>query len=131
MDGQKFCLTRAGFSGVCAVAFGAFAAHGLKGRVASLPAEEAAKLLGWMDTGARYQLAHACALLALAALWPSLDPGPAKRAASSLFAGSLIFSGTLYAMALGGPTWLGAVTPAGGVLLLLGWANLLWLGWRK
>jgi uncharacterized membrane protein YgdD (TMEM256/DUF423 family) len=131
MDGQKFFLRKAGLSGLLAVGFGAFAAHGLKGRLATLPPEEAAKLLDWMRTGAHYQLAHACALLALAALPANLDPDKLMRAGSYLFSGSLIFSGCLYAMALGGPLWLGAVVPAGGVLMLLGWGNLFWLGWRQ
>jgi uncharacterized membrane protein YgdD (TMEM256/DUF423 family) len=127
---EKFCLTGAGFSGLLAVGLGAFGAHGLKAQVASLPPEEAAKILGWVETGAKYQLVHAAALLALAALAPRLAPAPAKLAARGLFWGSLLFSATLYAMALGGPRWLGAVTPLGGLGMLAGWGALLWAGTR-
>jgi uncharacterized membrane protein YgdD (TMEM256/DUF423 family) len=125
---EKFCLTRAGFSGLTAVGFGAFGAHSLKDHVAGLPPEEAARILGWVETGSKYQLAHAAALLALGALAPRLAPGPAKAAAQGLFWGSFIFALTLYAMALGAPHWLGAVTPAGGVLMLLGWMNVFRAG---
>lgn len=128
MDMQKFCLTSAGISGFMAVALGAFGAHGLKNRVTSLPPEEAVKILSWVDTGAKYQLAHAAALLALAALAPHLQAGPGKLASRSLFFGSLLFSSTLYAMALGAPRWLGAVTPLGGLAMLLGWGALIWAG---
>lgn len=125
---EKFCLIHAGLQGLMAVSLGAFGAHGLKARVASLAPDEAAKILGWVETGARYQLAHAAALLALAALLPRLAPGAARVAAFGFSTGALVFSGTLYAMALGAPRWLGAVTPLGGLGLLLGWGALLWAG---
>lgn len=123
---EKFCLTSAALNGLMAVSLGAFGAHGLRAKAAALAPEEAAKILGWVDTGAKYQLAHAAALLALAALLPRLAPAPARLSAIGFSAGALIFAGTLYAMALGAPRWLGAVTPVGGLLLLLGWASLAW-----
>jgi uncharacterized membrane protein YgdD (TMEM256/DUF423 family) len=111
-------ISIASFLGGIAVIFGAFAAHGLEGKVEP-------KAIEWVKTGAFYQLTHALALMGWA-LWcefrvrsglsPSALPG-------GCFAiGTVIFSGTLYAMALGAPRWLGAVTPLGGTLLILGWA---------
>ncbi len=123
---EQKCLRWAGFHGFCAVAMGAFGAHRLKAGVALLPPEEAAKILGWVETGSRYQLAHAAALLGLAALWPRLKGVAARRTLNAWAWGALIFSVTLYAMALGAPRWLGAVTPIGGVALLLGWLSLGW-----
>ena len=101
----------AGILGTTAVALGAFGAHGLKERLAAVP--EAA---GWWQTATFYLLTHAVAIGAL-------RDGP-----SGLFwsVGAAIFSGTLYALALGAPRWLGAVTPVGGVLLLAGWVLLAW-----
>lgn len=127
---EKFCLISAGIQGLMAVSLGAFGAHGLKARLAAQNPDEAAKILGWVETGSRYQLAHAAALLALAALLPRLAVGPARLAGYSFSLGALLFSGTLYAMALGAPRWLGAVTPLGGLGLLAGWGALLWAGMK-
>lgn len=99
-----------------AVALGAFGAHALE---ATLGPEA----LGWWQTAVHYQMWHA---LALTALGLGAFPRPALPAAL-LGSGALIFSATLYAMALGGPRWLGAVTPLGGALMIAGWA---WLSWR-
>jgi uncharacterized membrane protein YgdD (TMEM256/DUF423 family) len=101
----------AGVLGATAVALGAFGAHGLKERLATLP--EAA---AWWQTATFDLLTHAVAIGALRA-------GPAGLCWA---AGAAIFSGTLYALALGAPRWLGAVTPVGGVLLLVGWVLLAW-----
>ncbi len=91
------------------VALGAFGAHALKG---SLSPEN----LTIFETGVRYQLYHGLALLALSA-----SP-PQRRAAGWLLGGTLVFSLSLYALALTGLKLLGAVTPIGGVLQLVGWA---------
>ncbi len=95
--------------GLLGVAFGAFGAHGL--------ADPAAK--AWMQTGATYQLAHVLAALAAVGL-----PRPATSAAAAFLAGTVLFSGSLYAMALGAPRWMGAITPLGGLAFLAGWAML-------
>ncbi len=80
---------------------------------------------GWLETGAHYQLVHALAVFACVMLWR--QGGAAAQIAAWLFlAGGFVFAVTLYAMALGAPRWLGAVTPIGGVLLILGWAALAW-----
>jgi uncharacterized membrane protein YgdD (TMEM256/DUF423 family) len=121
---ERFCLTFAALHGFLAVSLGAFGAHSLKAQVASLDPEEAAKILRWVETASRYQLAHAVALVGLLALWPRLSITPAKLSAHGFAWGTVVFSGTLYAMALGAPRWLGAITPLGGLGLLLGWAAL-------
>ncbi len=100
-----------------AVALGAFGAHGLRARLS--PAD-----LATFETGARYQMYHALALLAVA--WVAAQaPGALPRAAGWLFvAGTVVFSGSLYVLVLTGQRWLGAVTPIGGVAFLAGWACL-------
>jgi len=125
---QRFCLKASAIQGFMAIACGAFGAHGLHSLNAGLPADQAAQRLDWVSTGARYQLAHAAALLALAALAPKLKPASACWAGRAFFYGPLMFSATLYAMALGAPLWLGAVTPLGGLAMLAGWA-LLFAAW--
>jgi uncharacterized membrane protein YgdD (TMEM256/DUF423 family) len=103
-----------GFIGVAA---GAFGAHALKSRVAP-------ELLAVFETGVRYQLFHALALIAAAAASPHLGGGALRAAAACFAAGTLIFSGSLYILTLTGVRAWGAVTPIGGVLLLAGWAAL-------
>jgi uncharacterized membrane protein YgdD (TMEM256/DUF423 family) len=112
---RRLWIRLAAASGLISVAAGAFAAHGI--------ADPSAK--EWLRTGANYEAIHALATLAAAALFPAA----ARRAGwpPALFLlGSLLFSGSLYAMALGAPRWFGAVTPLGGVLFLAGWAALAW-----
>jgi uncharacterized membrane protein YgdD (TMEM256/DUF423 family) len=117
-------LTACGISGFLAVALGAFGAHGLQARLADVA--DGAKRLGWWQTGAQYHLLHALALGLVALI---VARAPAARFAGGAFVvGTLLFSGSLYVMALGGPRWLGAVTPLGGVSLLTGWALLAWCG---
>lgn len=106
-------------SALVAVAAGAFGAHALRNRLS-------ADLLAIFETAARYQMYHALALLAAA--WMA-ERWPADQAvwAGTLFvAGTLLFSGSLYALALTGQRWLGAITPFGGVALLAGWLLLAW-----
>jgi uncharacterized membrane protein YgdD (TMEM256/DUF423 family) len=103
--------------GLLGVGLGAFGAHGLKGM-----AGEGA--LAWWETGARYHLVHALALV-LFGLVQHHRPG-GGAAGFCFLLGSAVFSGTLYAMALGAPRWLGAVTPLGGLGMMLGWLLLAW-----
>jgi uncharacterized membrane protein YgdD (TMEM256/DUF423 family) len=107
---DRVLLIGAGLHGMVAVAMGAFAAHGMAG--------VEPERLGWVQTGAHYQLVHAAAILALALIGLS---GPLRWAGWSFLVGTIIFSGTLYLMAFGAPRWFGAITPIGGVLLILGW----------
>jgi len=101
------------------VAFGAFGAHVLRARLTP-------EMLAVFETGVRYQMYHAFAMLAAAwasARWPRRVFG----VAGWLFlAGIVVFSGSLYALALTGERWLGAITPVGGVAFLAGWAGLAW-----
>lgn len=125
----KTGIILAGLFGFLGVAAGAFGAHGLRGKV------DARALENW-HTGAHYQQIHAVVLLAVA-LWAlSLhargEPVQLHGVAMSLFtAGILIFSGTLYAMTLGAPRVLGAITPIGGLCLLAGWLTIVVLGVRQ
>lgn len=104
-----------GFAGV---GLGAFGAHALKGRLSP-------EMLAVFETAVRYQMYHALALLVTAVLLTRTEGGRAVLVAGwSFTAGILIFSGSLYALALTGVTILGAITPIGGVALLIGWAAL-------
>lgn len=95
-------------SAALAIGAGAFGAHG----VADPKAAE------WLRTGGLYQLIHAVAALAIT--------GVTRGAAALLLAGAAIFAISLYVIALGGPKWLGAITPIGGTLMIAGW---LWAAW--
>ena len=98
-----------------AVALGAFGAHALRDTLD-------ARALGWWQTAVQYQMWHALALIALAAV-PLARPG---RPALLLGSGTAIFAATLYLMALTGLRWLGAVTPTGGAMMIAGWLLLAW-----
>jgi len=100
-----------------AVALGAFAAHGLHGRMAP-------DMLAVFDTAARYQLAHALALVALGFGADRLRPADTRAVGLLFAAGSVLFAGSLYTLALTGVRAWGAVTPLGGVAFLAGWAWL-------
>ena len=121
MDRLFFAL--GSLSAFLAVALGAFGAHALKAR---LPVE----LLTIFETGVRYHLTHALALLAVA--WACTRwPGTAVNTSGWLFvAGTVIFSGSLYALALTGVRGLGALTPIGGVAWLAAWLCLAWAAWK-
>jgi uncharacterized membrane protein YgdD (TMEM256/DUF423 family) len=110
-------------SALLAVAAGAFGAHALRSRMAP-------DTLGVFEIGARYHMYHALGLLAAA--WAVTRwPGGATTIAGWLFvAGTVIFSGSLYALSLTGQRWLGAVTPLGGLAFILGWAALAWAALR-
>jgi uncharacterized membrane protein YgdD (TMEM256/DUF423 family) len=107
--------------GALAVGCGAFGAHALKAIL------DPAALAVW-NTGAHYHLVHAVLLAALALRGPQDRGG--DRAWWLVLAGVGLFSGSLYALAWSGIRWLGAVTPIGGVLLIAGWLQLGWTGWR-
>lgn len=102
-----------------AVAAGAFGAHGLKDALA-----ETGQTANF-ETAVRYQMWHALALLLCAAL--ARNGARCAGAAWCFGVGTVVFAGTLYGIALGGPKWLGAITPIGGTLMIAGWVVL---GWR-
>lgn len=116
-------MTLAGLNGFLAVALGAFGAHGLKGYLEGL--EDAAQRLAWWETAAHYHLTHALALCAVGILAPRLSPGLARLSGWGFQLGILLFCGSLYVMTLTGIRVLGAVTPIGGVGMLLGWLGLM------
>ena len=115
---KPFLLVGAVF-GFLGVAIGAFGAHGLRNR---LPPE----MLAVFEIGVRYQMYHALALLAVAAAIGTIGTARLLLFAGYAFvAGIVIFSGSLYALALTGTTTFGAITPIGGLALLIGWACLV------
>jgi uncharacterized membrane protein YgdD (TMEM256/DUF423 family) len=101
-----------------AVALGAFGAHGLRAMVTP-------EMLAVFETGARYQMYHALALVAIGLAFGRLQGRTAAAAAWLFVAGTVLFSGSLYVLTLTGTRWWGAVTPLGGVAFLAGWALLL------
>lgn len=114
---DRFFIIIGSLSGGIGVAAGAFGAHALRARLEP-------RMLEVFETGARYQMYHAMAMLA-AAWIVTRYPGPLANASGWLFlVGTLLFSGSLYAMALTGVRVLGAVTPLGGVCFIAGWACL-------
>jgi uncharacterized membrane protein YgdD (TMEM256/DUF423 family) len=114
---ERLFFALGAISAFVAVGAGAFGAHGLRSRLAP-------DLIAIFEVAVRYQMYHALALLACAwalAKWP----GALVAAAGWLFvAGTLVFSGSLYALSLTGVRWLGAITPIGGVAFLAGWLCL-------
>ena len=110
-------------SGFLAVLAGAFGAHALRNRLAP-------DLLAIFETAARYQMYHALALIG--AVWVGFrSPTPLAAWAGWLFVtGTVLFSGSLYALALTGVRWLGAITPLGGAAFLAGWACLAVAAWK-
>lgn len=117
--GRTFLLVGS-ILGFLTVALGAFGAHALK---QSIPADS----LAVFQTGVQYQGLHALALLAVGTLLYVLpQPGKLKTVGWLFTAGVVIFSGSLYALAITDKKWLGAITPLGGLCFLIGWGLLIW-----
>ncbi len=123
---NRFLLVSGALLGALSVVSGAFAAHALQSTLSE-------RALGWHNTAVTYHARHAIALLIcglIAGLGDALGyvTVRARRALRvaglALLTGTVIFSGSLYLMAFTGMTWLGAVTPIGGVLLVVGWVSL-------
>jgi uncharacterized membrane protein YgdD (TMEM256/DUF423 family) len=115
-------LVFAGILGFAGVGLGAFGAHGLKGTL-----EAAGQVDNW-KTAVFYQIVHAVGLLALT----NHPPATLRAVAWCWIAGTVCFSGSLYWIALGGPSkLLWPVTPLGGLLFLAGWAQVAWSGFRR
>lgn len=108
----------------CAVSLGAFGAHGLKNKLTP-------EQLAWWHTGVDYQFYHALGLLLLGVLMACKPEWGFRQPAWCLQVGIIIFSGTLYAMALGAPRWFGAITPLGGTAMIIGWLWLALLAWQR
>ena len=119
----RVLLLLAALFGFTGVGLGAFAAHGLKGQLS-------AEYLAVFQTGVHYQMLHALALLALAALWQRLGGRLLTVAGVCFCVGILLFSGSLYALTLSGISALGMITPMGGLMFLVGWFCLGLAAWR-
>ena len=119
MGGATLPAVAAGFFGLTGVALGAFGAHGLAARGVS-----AAQLGSW-DTAVHYQLVHALALLLVSVWLRQSAPSGLGVTTVAWITGVVLFSGSIYVLVLGGPRWVGPVTPLGGVGLMVGWGALL------
>jgi uncharacterized membrane protein YgdD (TMEM256/DUF423 family) len=119
--GARGWIVVATLSGAMSVAVGAFAAHGL-----DLRTEAGSRAREWLQTGSHYEMIHALAILAVAALsrGTRLNGRLAVVAQCLFLVGSVLFPGALYALAFGGPRWFGAIAPIGGTAFILGWASL-------
>jgi uncharacterized membrane protein YgdD (TMEM256/DUF423 family) len=106
------------------VAFGAFGAHALKQKLSP-------EMLQVFDVGVRYQMYHAFALFVVAWVLHSWNITGAAASGWWFIAGIVLFSGSLYALALSDIMWLGAVTPLGGLSFLIGWLWLAWSVWKS
>lgn len=124
MSSAQLAVLAGGVYGFLGVACGAFGAHALKQRLTP-------DLLAVWKTAVEYQMWHALALV-LVGLIAMQKPSAAIGNAATCFAlGVLLFSGSLYVLALSGVRWLGAITPIGGLLLLAGWALLAWAALKR
>lgn len=112
--------------GMLSVALGAFGAHGLKSMIDKIGENG---LANW-ETAVRYQFFHALALIFVGLLTPYLSSGIRTAVIWCFVIGILIFSGTLYALVLSGMRWLGAITPIGGTLMIIGWLLLAVAAWK-
>src|SRR6187402_129955 len=126
---MRTLLAVASFFGFTAVLLGAFGAHGLKARFAALA--DAEVRLEWWRTAASYHLAHALALAIVALVAARAPSLPATLAGWAFGAGIVLFSGSLYVLALTGTRAFGAVTPFGGLCFPAGWACLFWAALAK
>ncbi len=130
---MKYLLTATGLTGLLGVALGAFGAHALKPVLAAVPDG-----LEIWHTATLYHLVHAVAalavLLTLRTGHENIPPATQRlfrAAAAGWLAGVWLFSGSLYGLALGGPKWLGPVTPLGGLALLTGWGLVAVATWKS
>ena len=114
---DRTVLLIAALAGFIGVALGAFGAHGLRGRLSP-------EMLTAFETGVRYQMYHALALLATGLLMTRMAGRLIQAAAWLFVAGIVLFSGSLYTLALTGSSIVGAITPLGGLAFLIGWACL-------
>ena len=120
----KLFITLGSLSGMLAVVFGAFGAHGLRNRLD-------AYFMGVFETAVQYHFYHALAILAVGVIALSQPQTVMLKSAGWLFLiGTLVFSGSLYLLALTGIKWLGAITPLGGLAFIAGWACLAAAGWK-
>ena len=114
---MKILLSLAACSAMISVVLGAFAAHGLKSKLSET-------LLNTFQTGVQYQMYHSLALILLVILHRQMPQILLVYSAGFMFAGIILFSGSLYMLALTQIKWFGPITPIGGVCFIVGWALL-------
>ena len=114
----KIVLSIATFSAMLSVVLGAFAAHGLKSKLSE-------NLLDTFQTGVQYQMYHSLALILLVILYRQMPQSLLVYSAGFMFAGIILFSGSLYMLALTQIKWFGPVTPLGGACFIIGWVLLI------
>ncbi|WP_299821667.1 DUF423 domain-containing protein [uncultured Pontibacter sp.] len=117
---QKAILLIASALGALTVAIGAFGAHALAKML------ESTGRVATFETAVKYQMYHTLALLAVGLLLFRVEHPALQVAAWCFFLGILIFSGSLYVLCASGITWLGAITPIGGTLMIVGWGALFY-----
>ncbi|MFT6898090.1 MAG: uncharacterized membrane protein YgdD (TMEM256/DUF423 family) [Paraglaciecola sp.] len=115
---MKFFLALGAFSAMLAVILGAFAAHGLKDKLTE-------SLMSAFQTGVHYQLYHSLAIILTVILYRQTPAPMFLWSASFMLGGILLFSGSLYLLALSGIKWIGPITPLGGLCFIVGWGLLL------
>ncbi|MDT0634594.1 DUF423 domain-containing protein [Spectribacter hydrogenoxidans] len=123
MNTGQFVLLAGSVYGLLGVLLGAFGAHAMQDRLSP-------EMLRVWETAVQYQFWHALALLAVGLLAARLAGAWLNAAGVTFALGVLVFSGSLYALALTGVRLLGAVTPFGGLLLIAGWLCLAVAVWR-
>ncbi len=120
----KLFISLASISGMLAVIFGAFGAHALRGKLDDYA-------MGVFDTAVQYHFYHALALLAVGVIALGQPQTTLLRSSGWLFLlGTVVFSGSLYLLAITGTRWLGAITPLGGLAFIGGWACLAVASWK-
>lgn len=122
---SRHLIAAGAFLMLLAVALGAFGAHALKARLS-------ADMLAIWHTAVLYHMVHALGCIAIGILMPrySQQSNKISLAGGLMLIGILVFSGSLYLLALTEQRWLGAITPIGGVAFLLAWGMLGWVAWR-
>jgi uncharacterized membrane protein YgdD (TMEM256/DUF423 family) len=115
---MKFFLALGAFSAMLAVILGAFAAHGLKDKLTE-------SLMSAFQTGVHYQLYHSLAIILTVILYRQTPAPMLLYSASFMLGGIVLFSGSLYLLALSGIKWVGPITPLGGLCFIVGWGLLL------
>ena len=103
-------------SAAISVAAGAFGAHGLRGKISD-------EMLAVFETGARYQMYHALGLILIGIVLINRPSSALNTAGWLMTAGTILFSGSLYGLALGGPRFLGPITPLGGTAFMIAWGT--------
>jgi uncharacterized membrane protein YgdD (TMEM256/DUF423 family) len=115
---MKILLSLAACSAMISVVLGAFAAHGLKSRLSE-------NLLATFQTGVQYQMYHSLALILLVVLYRQMPQSLLIYSAAFMFTGIILFSGSLYMLALTQIKWFGPITPIGGACFIVGWALIV------